>query len=281
MRCQVCDREVALPFRCSYCQGHFCIEHKLPENHQCPDLPKEKFWYQKEKITKEQVSNAEREARVFGIEGQKPNRAVEQTKHRMIVAICIIVIIVGAIVTSMSYNFGYSIGSDGGYDRGYVDGNSSGYNLGHNEGYNEGFVDGNESGHREGYNNGYIQGVTDGAGRGYNIRDPTYQEVLQFIASDQTDENAYDEESYNCFHFTADVEMNAFEMGYRAGFVYVEFAESAHSAVAFNTTDQGLIFIEPQWDDIVALTIGQSYSEINNYVSPLYDDTIVHYVIVW
>lgn len=48
MKCQVCDKEVDLPFRCSYCQGYFCIDHKLPENHQCPDLPKEPlFWYLK------------------------------------------------------------------------------------------------------------------------------------------------------------------------------------------------------------------------------------------
>jgi hypothetical protein len=34
-RCQVCDGEVLLPFRCSYCGGSFCAEHRLPEMHRC------------------------------------------------------------------------------------------------------------------------------------------------------------------------------------------------------------------------------------------------------
>ena len=34
-RCQVCDSEVLLPFRCSYCGGSFCAEHRLPEVHRC------------------------------------------------------------------------------------------------------------------------------------------------------------------------------------------------------------------------------------------------------
>ena len=37
-RCQYCGREVALPFRCRYCGGLFCVEHHLPEKHECPGL---------------------------------------------------------------------------------------------------------------------------------------------------------------------------------------------------------------------------------------------------
>jgi len=36
--CDYCGREVALPFKCPYCGGKFCIEHHLPENHECPGL---------------------------------------------------------------------------------------------------------------------------------------------------------------------------------------------------------------------------------------------------
>jgi len=36
-KCQHCDIEVALPFKCSYCHGYFCSEHRLPENHECPE----------------------------------------------------------------------------------------------------------------------------------------------------------------------------------------------------------------------------------------------------
>jgi len=38
MKCQKCGKEVALPFRCPYCGGYFCAEHRLPENHDCPGL---------------------------------------------------------------------------------------------------------------------------------------------------------------------------------------------------------------------------------------------------
>lgn len=40
MKCQKCKKEVFLPFRCQYCGGYFCSEHRLPENHQCPQIEK-------------------------------------------------------------------------------------------------------------------------------------------------------------------------------------------------------------------------------------------------
>ena len=37
MECQLCKKGVALPFKCPYCSGYFCPEHRLPENHACPE----------------------------------------------------------------------------------------------------------------------------------------------------------------------------------------------------------------------------------------------------
>ena len=31
-KCEFCGEEVELPFQCSFCNGYFCIEHRLPEN---------------------------------------------------------------------------------------------------------------------------------------------------------------------------------------------------------------------------------------------------------
>jgi len=137
-----------------------------------------------------------------------------------------------------------------------------------------------ESGYDAGYDDGYIQGVKDGAGRGYNIRDPTYDEAIAFMNLDQTDENEYSE-SYTCFNFAADFENNAFQAGYRCGFVYVEFVEGAHATVCFDTIDKGLIFIEVQEDDIVILTIGQPYWDRAKYEPPDYNDTVVSFTIIW
>ncbi|MDH5268275.1 MAG: AN1-type zinc finger domain-containing protein, partial [Candidatus Bathyarchaeota archaeon] len=37
MECQYCKKDVLLPFKCPYCGGYFCNEHRLPENHACPE----------------------------------------------------------------------------------------------------------------------------------------------------------------------------------------------------------------------------------------------------
>ena len=109
-----------------------------------------------------------------------------------------------------------------------------------------------------GYDAGYTQGVEDGAGSGWYIRDPTYAEAIDFINSDRTNENEYTDD-YVCYDFTADFNANAFQMGYRCGFVYIEFLDGAHAIACFNTTDHGLIYIEPQSDKIVDVAVGRIY----------------------
>ncbi len=121
-----------------------------------------------------------------------------------------------------------------------------------------------------GYDVGYVQGVEDGAGSGWYIRDPTYAEAIAFINSDRTDENEFTDD-YVCYDFTADFNANAFQMGYRCGFVYIEFPHSAHAIACFNTTDRGLIYVEPQTDEIVYVAVGRIYS----------GDLIVKMGIVW
>jgi len=55
-KCAYCGKEVLFPFVCTYCGKTFCAEHRLPESHQCPNLPKEPlFWYQKEKLVEERL----------------------------------------------------------------------------------------------------------------------------------------------------------------------------------------------------------------------------------
>ena len=38
MNCSKCGQDVLMPFRCPYCGGQFCSQHRLPENHECPNL---------------------------------------------------------------------------------------------------------------------------------------------------------------------------------------------------------------------------------------------------
>ena len=38
VNCDRCGKEVYMPFRCNYCGGYFCEEHRLPEFHGCTGL---------------------------------------------------------------------------------------------------------------------------------------------------------------------------------------------------------------------------------------------------
>ncbi|MFA5056184.1 MAG: hypothetical protein WC562_08495 [Dehalococcoidia bacterium] len=133
-----------------------------------------------------------------------------------------------------------------------------------------------------GYDEGYNTGVIDGAGTGYELRDPTYSELQRFIEEDNTDKNEYVEGIYSCSDFAASLNNNAVQLGYNAAYVYIAYPDgSGHAINAFQTVDKGIIFIEPQYDDEVQLTIGSSYSEQNGYQASDHDDNIIRYVLVW
>jgi Zn-dependent protease len=42
LKCQYCGKEEVLPFKCQFCKGLFCAEHRLPENHNCPEIERAK-----------------------------------------------------------------------------------------------------------------------------------------------------------------------------------------------------------------------------------------------
>ncbi|MEM1573051.1 MAG: hypothetical protein QXY96_01060 [Candidatus Methanomethylicaceae archaeon] len=186
------------------------------------------------------------------------------------------------------YIIGFNYGKEIGYNEGYFNGNISGYFIGFDDGkrigYEEGYLFGNSSGYSLGFNEGYFlgykKGVIDGAGRGYTIRDPTYEEVMEFIAMDQTDKNEYIQGKYECVDFAKDVKNNAFNKGYKCGFVLIFFPQGGHAVVCFNTTDKGLIFIEPQDDSIVDLKIDKPFFDRSKYIIN-FNDTVIRFIIVW
>jgi len=275
LKCEICGKNIELPFQCSFCSGNFCVEHRLPENHSCLNSPPrtplgpwkgKKIPEIKEPLHLPTMLESE----------PMPTRSKANVT---LLLIMIGIIAVSSIVTGSFYvqNIGLQNEKD------HIEGAIS--NLEDEIVSLESQLSSLQSevstNYDLGYESGYIQGVEDGVGKGYNIRDPTYQESLHFVSLDQTDKNQYDEESYTCRHFTADFKNNAFEAGYRCGYVAIEYPVLAHAIVCFDTTDHGLIFIEPQWDDVVTLTLGQSYSNLNSYGIPDYDDTIVDFTIIW
>jgi hypothetical protein len=195
-----------------------------------------------------------------------------------------IVAVVGA-GSFILYNVAYSVGDAAGYDEGYLAGQKVGYITGNQEGYSDGYNLGKNEGYDEGRTTGYAEGYADGmeagAGHDYCLKDPTYAEAVAFLASDRTDRNHYDDESYVCSHFSRDVCNNAEAEGLRCAFVELRYSDAGHSIVAFDTIDRGLVYFEPQFDDEVSVEIGWRYSQLNDYVTPSYDDVIRDILVIW
>lgn len=184
------------------------------------------------------------------------------------------------------YEDGYSSGEQDGFDKGYVSGKEDGYTTGEHDGYDQGYYYGLE----QGYSQGYSEGAESGPGNGYTLRDPTYQEVLQFLNDDRTDENEYIEGSYGayvCSHFARDLCNNAEKQGIRSAFVELRYDGSGHTIVAFNTIDEGLVFFEPQSDERANPAVGLRYYQTvvpdpgHYYVKPEFDDTIMDILVIW
>ncbi|MCJ7571892.1 MAG: hypothetical protein MUO82_08460 [Candidatus Thermoplasmatota archaeon] len=124
----------------------------------------------------------------------------------------------------------------------------------------------------------------------YNLHDPTYSEVLTFLAKDKTDQNEYVIGEYTCVYFSRDVCNNALKQGIRCAYVSLDFADTTftgHAIVAFNTTDKGLVYFEPQSDDRAYISIGERYWQNvatkpgYSWKAPDYDDTIVEINHYW
>ncbi len=48
VKCAKCNEEIDFPFRCNYCGDLFCAKHRLPEKHNCINLPQQAPYYLRE-----------------------------------------------------------------------------------------------------------------------------------------------------------------------------------------------------------------------------------------
>jgi len=126
-------------------------------------------------------------------------------------------------------------------------------------------------------------------GYGYILRDPSYQEMKDFLKQDETSEQEYLRGEYICVDFAADVKANAAKEGIRCAYVVVEYlGVTGHAIIAFEPTDkEDPVFIEPQFDWEVEPEIGQRYYQCvvpppgRHMVEPDYDDTIARIIVIW
>ncbi|MBA7642933.1 hypothetical protein ES703_50642 [subsurface metagenome] len=93
------------------------------------------------------------------------------------------------------------------------------------------------------------------------LKNPTFQELRDFILRDPTSHNEFVLNEYECRHFATDVNNNAEAEGLRCAFVLLCFDRGQHSVVAFDTTDRGLVYIEPQTDAAIHPEVGSKYQE--------------------
>jgi hypothetical protein len=78
----------------------------------------------------------------------------------------------------------------------------------------------------------------------------TWSELTQFLADDHTNWHEYVTGVYNCVNFAIDLVANAKKQKIDAWIVTVDFSgsDTGHAFVGFNTTDKGVVWIEPQSD---------------------------------
>jgi hypothetical protein len=100
---------------------------------------------------------------------------------------------------------------------------------------------------------------------------PTLAQVKEFILSDNTSSKVYLNGIYECRHFATDVNNNAEIAGLKCAFVILCFRTYQHAVVAFETSDIGLIFIEPQSDAAIYPKVGEWY----------HDQEILEILICW
>lgn len=178
------------------------------------------------------------------------------------------------------YGLGYSIGENYGYTKGYSDGNTIGYSsglkVGNEQGYTKGYSTGYTSGNSIGYSEGYSKGLTTGT----KWIDPTYRQMTDFLASDTTNSLVYHDPTFTCVDFAATLSKDAYKLGYRCFTVDLAFGSYGHMINAFNTTDRGFVYVEPQLDSVVQVSIGLNYFVSNGYQAPSYSDTITKIVII-
>ncbi|MGA2502710.1 MAG: hypothetical protein ABSG01_01315 [Anaerolineales bacterium] len=79
----------------------------------------------------------------------------------------------------------------------------------------------------------------------------SWPEVVTFLENDHTNWNPYIPGKYTCLDFSTDLVANATQQGIKAWIVAVDFTGggAGHAFVVFETTDRGIVYVEPQADD--------------------------------
>ncbi len=115
------------------------------------------------------------------------------------------------------------------------------------------------------------------------FKDITFDELMQFLKADKTDEKEYDSRSYppyTLIDFSLDLKRNAEKENIYSQLVVLSYESCRYDFInAFRTTDKGVILVSPVNDDIVTAELGESFRKQNGYTM-LFEDIIlqVHFL---
>ena len=95
---------------------------------------------------------------------------------------------------------------------------------------------------------------------------PTYQELKAFVRKDRTDKKDYNDD-YDCTEYSNEFILNFAEEGFFSCSVEIDYKcgwkRCGHILVAINTTDRGLIYLEPQDDNLFSkINVKDNYADI-------------------
>ena len=115
-------------------------------------------------------------------------------------------------------------------------------------------------------------------GKEINIEPKTKADVLLFLHLNLVDIHEYVDITYDCKHFTIDLVVDATLQGFKVGVVSIGFNDSivGHIIAVFETTDEGIIYVEPQSDNILDLKLNELcpqqeiYGNVNYISDPVW-----------
>ena len=159
-------------------------------------------------------------------------------------------------------------------ERGFGEGSIQGYEVGYHEGGLAGYQEGSKVGYERATEENPGDKSDYGAGF-YFSYNPSYDEVREILA-ESIETTAMEVNNY--------AEANGIRTAYARCQIARKAAERTvyvYNLVAFETVDNGVIFIRPRSHEEVKVEIGKSYSELNGFPTPSYDDTITKITIFW
>ena len=106
--CDICGEEAALPFKCNYCGGTFCSNHRLPENHSCKRFAEARPTKQEQlnrKVTPDQAPEAPPPVEIrYEIRTHQPKRRPSFFKYpllrrsSMVILLLLFVVFIGQLI---------------------------------------------------------------------------------------------------------------------------------------------------------------------------------------